>query len=264
MPELPDVAVFKEYLDATALHQTIRDVEVRSPEMVKNASPDRLRKKLVGSAFRESVRHGKFLFVRVDDRGWLVLHFGMTGFLKYAKHGESSPEHVRLLVHFGNGYHLAYDCQRKLGEMGWTGDPRTFARARNLGPDALAPAFDLERFREVLEGRRGRIKSLLMNQAALAGVGNIYADEALFQAGIHPGTPADALDTAEVERLYGALRAVLETAIACRVTPEHFPEDYLLPHREEGAACPKCSGRIARVRISGRSTYFCPEHQRKH
>ena len=157
MPELPDVEVFKRYLDATALHKTITAVKVKSARILEGVSPQRLQEKLRQQQFHSTHRHGKHLLVALDQGPWLTLHFGMTGFLKYFKRMDKDPEHDRLLVSFDNGYHLAYVCQRKLGNVGLTDDVDSFVKKKQLGPDALS--LDLDGFRRALQGKRGTIKS---------------------------------------------------------------------------------------------------------
>jgi formamidopyrimidine-DNA glycosylase len=117
MPELPDVEVFKQYLDATSLHQKIGKVKIIAPEMLKGGTVNRLKEALEGDAFESSWRHGKYLFVNLRNGPFLVLHFGMTGFLIYFKNRDKEPPHERLLIAFSNGYYLAYDCQRKFGKV---------------------------------------------------------------------------------------------------------------------------------------------------
>lgn len=262
MPELPDVQVFKEYLDATALHQEIAGVSVRDDDVLQGISARTLRRRLRNREFESARRHGKHLFARLSEDGWLRLHFGMTGFLEYYKN-DCGPEHVRARIDFSNGYHLAYDCQRKFGELGLVEDVDRFIEARDLGPDPLDSGFDLDAFRRVIEGRRGGIKSLLMNQSAIAGIGNIYSDEILFQAGIHPATRVDALDEQTVAHLYRTMRRVLEKAIECRVDPDRFPRSWLTPRRGEADRCPKCDGALKSDTIAGRTAYYCAQHQRR-
>lgn len=262
MPELPDVEVFKRYLDATALHQTVEEVTVEDPDLLEGVSGDALRRRLRGRELAGTRRHGKYLFAEAAGEGWLVLHFGMTGFLKYFRREDSAPDHPRLLLAFFDGYRLAYDCQRKFGAVGWTGDVDRFVADKGLGPDPLGADFGLAAFRARLDGRRGAIKPTLMNQEVLAGVGNVYSDEILFHAGIHPERKVPDLGEDDVAAIHRALGRVLEEAIRAQVDPHRLPDGYLLPRREEGAGCPRCAGTVRRKKVSGRSAYFCGDHQR--
>lgn len=117
MPELPDVEMFKKYLDATALHKTIAQVDVKSEQILEGISVQILKNELLGKRFEMTHRHGKYLFLSFNEAKWLGFHFGMTGFLKYFKKMEKAPPHDRLLIGFSNGYYLAYDSQRKLGKV---------------------------------------------------------------------------------------------------------------------------------------------------
>lgn len=262
MPELPDVEVFRRYLDATAMRQVVERVEVEDPDLLEGVSGQALNDRMAGRELRSSRRHGKYLFVEVAEEGWLVVHFGMTGFLKYFKREEAAPGHMRLRLELANGYALAYSCQRKFGRVGWTGSVEGFAEEKDLGPDPLAPGFDLEALRGRLGGRRGAVKSTLMNQKVLAGLGNVYSDEILFQAGVHPERPVPDLTAGEVEELYRCLSRVVDAAIAARVEPHRLPPGYLLPHREEGDTCPRCGVTLRKKKVSGRNAYFCGKHQR--
>jgi len=125
-----------------------------------------------------------------------------------------------------------------------------------LGPDAMADEVDRERFIELLQGRRGAIKSTLMNQSILAGIGNVYSDEILFQAGIHPETPVDDLNAADLGRLYTTMRRVLRVTTEKQADIDRFPDGYLLPKRDEGV-CPKCRGDLQTLKVGGRTTVFC-------
>jgi formamidopyrimidine-DNA glycosylase len=264
MPELPDVEIFKQYLDATSLHQTIEKVDIKEKDMLVGISAKNLKRRLEDNWFISSQRHGKYLFAGLDRNGWLLLHFGMTGFLKYFKNPEKKPSHDQLCIGFANGYHLAYVCRRKLGEIGLVNSPAEFIKEKNLGPDAMDPDLNLDSFKKVLSRSRGTIKAALMNQNMIAGVGNIYTDEILFQTGVHPQSKTSALKEDTVEALFQVMREdVLPTAIERLAEPSRFPERYLIPRREKGAHCPQCSNVLQQVKVSGRTTYLCPKCQRK-
>lgn len=261
MPELPDVEVFKRYLDATALYQTITEVEVESARVLEGVSKTMLQKNLKGRQFQSTHRHGKHLLAALDGGPWLTLHFGMTGYLKYFKEMDKEPEHDRLLISFANGFHLAYVSQRKLGSVGLTDEVENFIEEKELGPDALG--LDLEDFRQVIKGRRGVIKSLLMNQQHLAGIGNVYSDEILFQSKLHPKSKVNNLNADAVERLFEAMQEVLHKAIVAQADPARFPDSFLIPHRQPGGTCPRCQGKVEKISVSGRSSYYCPACQVK-
>lgn len=259
MPELPDVEVARRHLDAIALHRRIACVGSLDPAMVRGVSPARVRGVLAGSTLQRTCRHGKWLFARCGDGPWLVLHFGMTGRLVSLTVRDPAPVHTRLELVF-DGDRLAFDCQRKLGLISLTDDVDRFVAERGLGPDALA--VDVDELARVLGRRRGAAKSTLLNQHVLAGLGNVYADEALFHARLHPRASLSALDAAARRSLARRIRHVLVTAIERRADPDRLPRSWLLPRRRAGATCPRCGGTIERTRVGGRSAYYCPRCQR--
>ncbi len=266
MPELPDVQLFKEYFDATSLHKEISDVAHCTAKLLPELSCKELSRRLRGKSFTETIRHGKYLFARVDEKDFLVLHFGMTGFLRSFKNidnDEQEQRHSRLRIDFKDGYHLSFNCRRKLGKITMCNTIEEYLKDKKLGPDALTLCADKAKFTGRLQGRRGTIKGQLMNQSLLAGIGNIYTDEILFQENIHPRKKCSALEKNQLGKLAGTASRILTKAIEKRAGEKGWPESWLLPRREAGKNCPRCSGKIEKTSVSGRSTYFCPEHQKK-
>jgi formamidopyrimidine-DNA glycosylase len=259
MPELPDVEVFKRYIDSTSLHQKIESVEVRDRRILGGVSARKLQSTLKGRTFESTRRHGKNLFVGLDGGGWLLMHFGMTGGLTYFRDLDQVPPHDRFLISFDNGYHLAFEDQRIFGKVDLIEDPVAFVREKKLGPDPLE--LDPGAFRERFEGRKGSVKAALMNQQVVAGVGNIYSDEILFQACLHPGTRIEQLDDATLEKLVEETRRVLKTAIERGADPQELPDHFLLPHRLEGEMCPRGNGEVRKIKAAGRTAYYCPTCQ---
>lgn len=262
MPELPDVEVFRRYMAATALHKKIENVRVKADRVMQGVSARRLSSALKGQQFRRTDRHGKYLFAELTSDKFLLLHFGMTGFLKYFKVEDEKPDHVKLLIDFANDYHLAYDNQRKLGRVSLIDDRDRFVSSQGLGPDPLDDDFDSATFDSIMKGRRGSIKSALMNQQILAGIGNIYSDEILYQAGIRPDSSAAKLNAKDRLKTFNAMLRVLRVAIRHKADPEKLPGSYLILSREAGRRCSKCGGEIKKATISGRSAYYCGRHQR--
>ncbi len=264
MPELPDVETFKQYLMATALHQEIADIEVRSRQMLQKVSAAVMRRALRKSSFVTARRHGKHLFVKVSNGKWVMLHFGMTGFLKYFKEPAREPAHSRLDIAFANGYHLAYDSQRKLGEIALIEHPEVFVKEKKLGPDALDPHLDVDRFKKVFQKTNTTVKTALMDQKRIAGIGNIYSDEILFQAGIRPENKSSKLvEKEDIHRLYGAMKEVLEAAIRAQADPAGFPADFLLPSRQTDGICPRCRSYLESATVAGRTAWYCPVCQKQ-
>jgi formamidopyrimidine-DNA glycosylase len=263
MPELPDVEVFRKYLNRTALNKKIDKVQVRDKDILVDHSARSLQMQLKGKKFKETKRHGKYMFVKFDKNAWLVLHFGMTGFLKYYKDKDRETEHARVVFDFTNGYKLAFDNQRKLGKVDIAKGVQEFAERNDIGPDVLEDDFDLGKFKEIMDKKRGIVKSALMDQKSMSGVGNIYSDEILFRAGIHPASKTEKLDGKQLKKIFRALKTVLNQAIEADVDPQKMPRSYLLPVREEGHKCPKCNGKIKSSKFSGRTGYYCGKHQKQ-
>jgi formamidopyrimidine-DNA glycosylase len=265
MPELPDVENFKRTLNRTARNKTIKHVEVRAGRMLQGISAPKLAHALTGRKITRSRRHGKHLFAGLDKGPWLALHFGMTGYFAYFKKPEDDPLHDRLRFDFRDGSHFAFVNQRKFGRLRLIDDPDDFIAAERLGPDALDRSVTLKKFRALLGKRRGEIKAALMDQSLIAGIGNIYSDEILFQARLHPKARVEDLDSKQIGKLYRVMRRVLPTAIGkgagSETLFERAPRSYLLRHREPGAACPRCGGKLRIMKAGGRTAYFCPKCQ---
>jgi formamidopyrimidine-DNA glycosylase len=260
MPELPEVEIFKRYFDRTSMHQRIVSVDVRNAYVLKDISASELTRKLKGRRFELSHRHGKHLFVRAGRNVWLRLHFGMTGSLAYLNADQQMPPYVRVLVRFEKNRRLAFDDPRQFGEIGLLKDVDEYLTARAIGPDALKISFS--RFKEVLS-RRGAVKAVLLNQKLISGIGNLYADEILFRARIHPATQISALDEKTVRRLFRATHSVLKTAIEAKADADHLPKSWLLPHRGKGGKCPRCGHELRSAIIGGRTAWFCAHCQKR-
>ena len=261
MPELPEVETFKRYLDSTSLHQRITNVEVRDAYVLKRVSARQLARRLKGLRFESSHRHGKHLFVRSGDELWLRLHFGMTGWLQYFKGDEETPNTARVLFRFANNRRLAFDDQRKFGEVELIKNVDEFLQTRGIGPDALE--ITLSGFKVILGKHRGAVKAILLNQQLIAGVGNLYADEILFRARMHPATEAARLSDKDLQRLFRATRHVLERAIALKTDFNRLPKSWLLTHRGKAGRCPRCGRALKSATIGGRTSWFCAHCQKR-
>lgn len=257
MPELPEVEAYARYFAKHALRQRIARVDVRD-ERILATRREAFVRALRGQAFTRVRRHGKHLFAGAKDT-WLHLHFGMTGDLAYYRDVSEQPRFARVVFDFDNGAHLAFEDMRLFGVVELTPNPDTYIAEHGLGPDPLE--LTLRQFRAIVARRRGAAKSLLMSQEAIAGVGNLYADETLFRTSIDPRRALDRFTDAEVRAVYTAMRAILREAIARRTTGRDLPPKWLTNHREEGERCPMCGGTIKRATVFGRTTYFCGKHQ---
>lgn len=255
MPELPDVEQFRRFFSRHAAGKTVSAIE-SDPTILRNVDPDRLASALRGRRFEEPGRHGKWLICGTDGPTLLV-HFGMTGDLVWSEEERERHRHDRLIVGLAEGGELRYRNMRKLGGVWLAHDQGEFQEVLGgLGPDALT--VDRRAFLNQLARRRGAVKAALMDQRFLAGVGNIIADEVLWQARIHPKRAIESLDQADRARLFSTMRRVLREAVA---RYDYLPRkrSWLSHGRgEPGAACPRCGTQLARMVVGGRTTYFCP------
>ena len=262
MPELPDVELYRRYFSETSLNKKIKEVIISDNSMLGKVSADKLISSLKDKKFSDTKRIGKYMFAKAGDN-WLVLHYGMTGYLEYFKNADDKPSYTKLQIQFGNGYNLAYVCIRKLGVIDLTGNLEKFINSHKLGPDPLDNNFGYDDFNKIVSKGRGKIKSFFMNQKNIAGLGNMYVDELLFQTSLHPESDISRLDKKTIHQLYKNMNRILHKAIDKDAEIDKLPASYLISHRKKGAACPRCKGKIEVKKLSGRSTYFCNTHQER-
>jgi formamidopyrimidine-DNA glycosylase len=263
MPELPEVEVFRQRFNSSALNQKVARVEVLDDIILENISSRAFQMKLKGATFQATHRHGKNLFVQLDTEETMMLHFGMSGSLKYGKDGEEEPEYSRIIFNLNNGYNLYYVSPRKLGRIGVVEDEADYIVENKLGPDTYSDDFTWDVFKNIMKGRRGIIKSSLMNQKLMAGIGNVYSDEILFHSNIYPFTVVHEINDKELKTIFDNIKMVFEKVINTKLKGKKFPKNFLVLKRSEGAECPICGGRIKREKFSGRSSYYCEAHQKK-
>lgn len=252
MPELPDVEVFRRRVAGSSLHRRIARVRALDEYVVRGRSGRSLAARLRGTTLESTARHGKQMFVSLSSSSFLVAHFGMTG---YVSTDEKPPKFTRVLLELEGGRPLAFVDSRRLGFLAVVDDLEAHCRQAGLGPDALS--LSRRDLRDLCSRWRGGVKALLMKQAVIAGIGNIYSDEILFQSRIHPRRRASDLEELEIGRLHRQLRRVLGTAIERGADPERIPQGWLLRHREDGTTCPRGNGVVERITAVGRSSYVC-------
>ena len=217
--------------------------------------------------FEEISRRGKFLVFRLGAgrrTGYMLAHLRMSGSFRLLPAGRKPPPHARLMIELERGLRLYFNDPRKFGRFWMVDDPDQVLG--DLGPEPLEPGFSPAVFRGIFQVRRGRIKTLLLNQRLLAGIGNIYADESLWRARIHPLRRACGLKDGEWRALHGAIRATLRRAIASRGTDagDGVVEGDFRPavYQRAGKPCRRCGARILRITIGQRGTHFCPACQK--
>ncbi|MEE9615735.1 MAG: DNA-formamidopyrimidine glycosylase [Anaerolineae bacterium] len=271
MPELPEVETVARGLRASLVGHTITGVEVRWARSIIPSSPTVFARRLTGQTVTGVGRRGKWVVITLSGGDTLLAHLRMTGQLVLGPGDFPGDRHVRVLFFLDDGWCLRFSDTRKFGRLHLIDDPAGVLGG--LGPEPLADDFTAARLREMLARRRGRIKPLLLNQRFLAGLGNIYTDEALWRARIHPLRQANSLTPTDVRRLHRAIRAVLRAAIAAGGTtlPDATYQqadgrsgefaDRLAVYGRAGQSCPRCGTTIERFRVSQRGTHFCPRCQ---
>jgi len=269
LPELPEVEIIRGQLEAALRGARIAACEVSLPRLVTHPTPTGYRRGLRGRRITAVRRRGKYLLLELEGGRELVLHLGMTGSLILAGRGEERPRHTHLVFHLHDGRDLLYVDPRTFGETALVrrGDYRPLRGLHGMGPEPLGSDFTPQRLASLLKGRC-RIKSALLDQSRVAGIGNIYADEMLHRAGINPLRRLDELSSGDVERLHRCMREVLREAIA---RGGSSVSDYVnlqgerggfqnahRVYRRAGEKCSCCGEIIRRVRVSGRGSYYCP------
>ncbi|MBU2008619.1 MAG: DNA-formamidopyrimidine glycosylase [Chloroflexi bacterium] len=266
MPELPEVETIKEGLRPRLAGQRITAVEVLRAGAVKAPHAEDFCRGLAGNRILRVERRGKYLLFPLEDGRYLIVHLRMTGVLIWD--GGDVP-YVSVRFYLEGGHRLVFQDRRRLGALWLVADTNTVVGG--LGPEPLGPEFTLEAFRERLRKRSAPVKALLLDQHFLAGLGNMYADEALFQARVHPLKKAQALSQAGTAGLHRAIKEVLSRGIALKgasVDTYRLPDGgkggahlvFQVAHRR-GLPCPVCSTLIQRISLRGRGAYFCPSCQ---
>ncbi|MFN3928377.1 MAG: bifunctional DNA-formamidopyrimidine glycosylase/DNA-(apurinic or apyrimidinic site) lyase [Thermoflexus sp.] len=268
MPELPEVETLVRELRPHLAGRRIEQVTLHWPGSVATPSPRMFIQRMKGRAIQEIRRRGKFLWFVLDEGAWLV-HLKMTGRLFLLPAPEPDP-HARADFALDDGRILRFHDLRKFGRLYWVADPGQILR--NLGPEPLDPQFRPQDLAQQIAGRRGRLKALLLDQSIIAGIGNIYADEALWRARLHPMRSAASLTEGEIQRLWKGIRDALLAGLRHHGTTiqwyrrsegesgEH--QRYLRVYGRAGRPCFRCGTPIVRQVLQGRSVYFCPSCQR--
>ncbi|OYT70996.1 MAG: DNA-formamidopyrimidine glycosylase [Chloracidobacterium sp. CP2_5A] len=276
MPELPEVEGVARELQRRLSHRRIMQAQVARPRLVAPMTPEAFVGRLRGAAFVAVGRRGKHLLLHLDNAYTLVVHLRMAGRFLYLVPESALPKFVHAIFDLDNGRRLAFQDQRHFAIMrlARTDELLQLKELRDLAPEPLGPDFTPDYLQRALAATRRPIKEALLDQTLVAGLGNIYAAEALFAVGLHPLTPANVIAKAKVKHLWQVIRILLEAAIEAGstidVNPESIAGQYfgaafaeaLLVYDREGEPCARCETPIARIRQGQRSTYFCPQCQR--
>src|SRR5690554_4422862 len=274
MPELPEVETIVKELQQLIVGHLIRAVTIRESKLI--AFPDKREfTALIKDSLIEDVsRRGKYILIKLSEGLTMVIHLRMTGRLLVLPAEMGYDKHTHIIFHLDNGLDLRFHNLRKFGRIYLVKDNQ-WVEAGNLtglGPEPLSDDFTLDKFKEILKRRKTNIKALLLKQDFIAGLGNIYTDEALFEAGILPHKRADELTDIEIEKLYRAIRVVLKKAIEYGGTTFSdyrnvqnkmgFFQNELMVYKREGKKCYRCGTEIAKERVASRGTHYCPGCQK--
>lgn len=269
MPELPEVETVRRSL-LPIVGARIDAVEVREPRLRRTLAHD-FAQRLTGRVIHGIERRGKYLLFQLSGDAALLAHLGMSGALLLQPSGTPPQTHDHVWLRFADGRQVTFNDPRRFGLMR-VGRLDELVELRNVGPDPLSDAFSLGDLTALTRGRKKPVKNLLMDQRALGGIGNIYANEILFRAGIRPGRQARRLTRAELQRLFDATRKILTSAI-------HFGGSSISDYRDgdgrtgyfqlrlkvydrTGQPCPRCHTPVRRAVHAGRSSFYCPACQR--
>ena len=269
MPELPEVEATRRRIATAWTNQTLTGIEVRDERLLTDAgqSLEEWRAAMVGQQVSTPQRRAKFLLVPLTGEHTMLIHLGMTGKLLDLDTQEEFATHLRLVWEFDHGQRWGFQDVRRFGQVRIvpTAELDALAELQKLGPDALHEPTDAERLAGLCARSRRSIKTLLMDQRALGGIGNIWASEILYRAHVAPARTAESLNREEVEGIAAAIVPALEWAIKClmeRKQPRYVGEpgfENPFPiYGREGEPCPSCGALIRRTVITGRSSYHCP------
>ena len=270
MPELPEVETVARDLRPLITGATIVDATTRWARTLRDSTPEEFATGVAGRRIEGVSRRGKQVVVSLDGDAFLTIHLKMTGQLFVVRQGAPDDPYVRLVLELEDGREIRFRDIRKFGRVGLyvAADDDPFAKT---GPEPLADSFTVAAFRRLIRGRKGRLKPLLLNQSFIAGVGNIYADEALWAARLHPLRTARTMRPADERRLWLDLRRILAEAVIRRgssiddyTAPDGDGEmqEHLRVYQRAGEPCFRCGRPIRRIVVGGRATHFCSWCQR--
>lgn len=273
MPELPEVETIREYLDHVLVGQHIAETRVLLPRQIAYPAVEVFVERLQGAAIRRVLRRGKYLLLELPADLTLVVHLRMTGSLVYEQ-GDFVPDaHTRVVFSLSSGHALVFRDTRTFGRL-YALYPQERSKAKGLvtlGPEPLTPSFTADALAERARRTTLPVKSFLLDQKCVAGLGNIYADEALFVAGLYPLRRASSLTPAEWQRLKEAVEEVLRAGIADGGTTfrdyrngaggQGHHQEHLWVYDREGKPCRRCGTPLEKMVVGGRGTHFCPHCQ---
>jgi formamidopyrimidine-DNA glycosylase len=268
MPELPEVETIKNELAPLVTGRCIKSVEFLWAKTLLSPTLAEFESRVQGRAITSLGRRGKYLIMRLNGGDSILVHLRMTGSFLVRRDTALPDSHTRAVIHLDDGLSMFFIDPRKFGKFQLV-KSEDVKILNKLGPEPLSSSFTAESLATQLEGHKIPIKAVLVDQGVVAGIGNMYADEALYEARIHPLRLADSLSGEEIKKLHRAIRHVLKEAIENKgASISNYPggnkgtahEGFKVAHRL-GAECPVCGGHVERIVVRQRGTYFCPSCQ---
>ena len=253
MPELPEVNAVMKVFRTKVLNKTIVQVEVHDDHILRNCSADEFIHRLLGHKFVDTYRQGKYFFAHLDHGHDVLFHLGMTGDPEYYQSGEEPPRHERFNLHFSHDIIMGYNDPRKFSRIHYLEDRDQYIHDLGLGPDALKVTW--KKFQQIMNGKKGQLKALLLDQSLLAGVGNLYADEICYQARLHPASKLDKLSPEELKTVYQCLHDILQKAVDLEAYYKVYPADWFWTWREKNKTGPNGES-VKTIKVGGRTTYY--------
>lgn len=289
MPELPEVETIVNDLKKKIIGRKIKSVWFDAPKLIKSPKPLIFQKQIQGLKIIDVKRRAKNILIYLSDNKVILIHQKMTGHLLYGKWRleknkpqslmkgatqEKVNNYIHIIFYLDNGWQLALSDLRKFAKvlLGDKQDIENLSEIKDLGPEPLERNFTFEKFKEIISSKSGKIKQVLMDPYVIAGIGNIYSDDILWQAKVHPFRPAKSLSTGELKAIFKAMKEILAQAIKLRGTSisdyrdlsgeRGYYSQKRRVYQREGEKCYRCKNLIKRVKMGGRSAHFCPKCQR--
>ncbi|MGM0419864.1 MAG: DNA-formamidopyrimidine glycosylase [Bacillota bacterium] len=275
MPEMPEVETVVRGIREPLTGRKVEQVEVKEAMIIGYPdSIDEFKLELKGKTITGVSRRGKYIIIELSQGKRLITHLRMTGKLLLKPRTEPVHKHTRVIIHLDGGLDLRFNNMRKFGRMYLLDEDESEKAGgfATLGPEPLSPEFTVESLADIMAARTTTVKAILLNQQLIAGIGNIYCDEALFRAGIRPDRSGGSLDKEEIKALHQAINKVISAGIKFQGTSfsdyvnalgeKGSFQEMLKVYGRGGEPCIECGSIIAKVKIAGRSTHFCPKCQR--
>jgi len=281
MPELPEVETIRRGLEKEIINKIISEVQVKTPILIKRPQVDEFIARLKNVTIVATNRRGKYIIIYFDTKEYLVIHLGMSGRLLYQpekdiflENSKDIEKHNHIFILFKDGSKIIYNDIRKFGKIWLLEEKEQLHRINSLGFEPLDPSFSIDALQKLLKNNNKNIKSFLMNQKNITGIGNIYANEILFQSGVHPCRKANSLKKDEIKRIYLNIRDILSKAINSGGTTM-IDESYLdlngnkgeygkslMVYGKKADICPVCGIPLEVIKIDNRSTFICTNCQK--